>query len=542
MPPTLLILGTSIGAAFLLDRINPAYSIRHSYAWTIATIALLQFLSWLTWKVVLYPKLWSPLRRLPSPPGATFFMGHGPTIFKLPSGEPARKWIDEVPNDGLIRYTNWFNMERVLLTNPKTLAEVLATKNYEFIKPAHFITALGRILGVGVLLAEGDEHKQQRKNLMPAFAYRHIKDLCPLFWTKSVEMIDGITASINKTNDDTKEPSNIIEAGNWSSRATLDIIGLAGMGQDFNAIEDPTNKLSVTYASVFNPPRSARLLQFAGMFLPHWLLRSLPIKRNGELEAASRLIKQTCRDLIVLKKARMEKGVAPEVDILSVALESGGFSDENLVSQMMTFLAAGHETTSSAFTWTLYYLCKYPEVQRKMREEIHEKLPSPRKSGSQVTAADLDNCRYIHAVCNEVLRIMPPVALTMRVAKDDATIGDQFIPKGTIVVLAPYAVNASTKLWGEDAKEFNPERWMAPGQAGKGGADSNYSFLTFLHGPRSCIGQAFSKAELAALLGCFVGRFEAEFRDADYVAEIKGGITSKPKGGLWLRVKEVGTW
>jgi len=310
------------------------------------------------------------------------------------------------------------------------------------------------------------------------------------------------------------------------------------MGQDFGALKDPDNKLSQTYRNVFNPPRNARLLQFAGMFLPMWFLRSLPIKRNGEMEAASETIKQTCRDSITAKKAKMEKGEQNEVDILSVALQSGGFSDENLVSQMMTFLAAGHETTSSSFTWVMYFLCKYPEVQTKLREEIREKLPSPH-SGSQVTAADLDGCRYVHAVCNEVLRVMPPVALTMRVAAADATINGQFIPKNTIVVVAPYAVNASTHLWGSDAAEFKPERWMAPGQAGKGGAESNYSFLTFLHGPRSCIGQTFSKSELACLVAAFVGRFDAEFRDPGFVAEIKGGITSKPKGGLWLRVKEL---
>lgn len=78
---------------------------------------------------------------------------------KESTAQPARDWMNTIPNDGLIRYMHWFNQERVLLTNPKTLAEVLVTKNYEFIKPYHFRKALGRILGVGILLAEGDEHK-----------------------------------------------------------------------------------------------------------------------------------------------------------------------------------------------------------------------------------------------------------------------------------------------------------------------------------------------------------------------------------------------
>jgi len=81
----------------------------------------------------------------------------------------------EVPNDGLIRYTHILNAERVLLTSPKALAEVLVHKNYEFIKPKMFSQGLGRLLGLGILFAEGDEHKRQRKLLSPAFSYRHIK-------------------------------------------------------------------------------------------------------------------------------------------------------------------------------------------------------------------------------------------------------------------------------------------------------------------------------------------------------------------------------
>ncbi|KAL1297814.1 hypothetical protein AAFC00_006343 [Neodothiora populina] len=542
MAPTLWILGVSLGAAVVSERVIPASNGQSHYARTAVVLAIVQVLAWIAWRVVIWPKLFSPLRRLPTPPGAHYFLGHGRIILQKASGEPMREWIDTVPNDGLIYYLNWLNMERVLLTNPNTLAEVLTLKNYEFIKPAHFRTVLGRILGVGVLLAEGDEHKRQRKNLMPAFAFRHIRDLCPLFWTKSVEMIEGISEAITQPAIDAEKSSNIIEAGDWSSRATLDIIGLAGMGQDFGAIKDPSNKLSRTYKAVFTPPRSARILGIIGLFVPIWLLQRLPIKRNQELSEASEVIKQTCRDSITTKKAKMESGEKSELDILSVALESGGFTDEDLVSQMMTFLAAGHETTSSAFTWTLYYLCKYPEVQKKMREEIRQVLPSPRASRDQVTAKDLDNCRYINAVCNEVLRVMPPVSLTMRVAANDATINGQLIPKDTTVVVAPYAVNTSAPLWGHDSKEFKPERWLAPGQAGKGGAESNYSFLTFLHGPRSCIGQAFSKLELVALLGAFVGRFEAEFRDEGFEAEIQGGITSRPKGGLWLKVKDTGDW
>ena len=85
--------------------------------------------------------------------------GHFSTIVAQPSGQPAREWMDTVPNDGLIRYRHAFNRERVLVFSPKALGEVLVTKNYEFIKPPQLRAGLGRLLGVGILLAEGDEHK-----------------------------------------------------------------------------------------------------------------------------------------------------------------------------------------------------------------------------------------------------------------------------------------------------------------------------------------------------------------------------------------------
>ena len=70
-----------------------------------------------------------------------------------------RKWCDEVPNDGIIRYLDFFNQERLLLVNPKALADVLVHKNYDFIKPPLLVRDVSRLLGVGLFLAEGDEHK-----------------------------------------------------------------------------------------------------------------------------------------------------------------------------------------------------------------------------------------------------------------------------------------------------------------------------------------------------------------------------------------------
>lgn len=76
-----------------------------------------------------------------------------------PTGEPQRGWINNIPNEGLIYYTTLFNQERLLPTSPQALTEVLTTKSYDYIKPLQLRNGLGRVLGIGILLAEGDEHK-----------------------------------------------------------------------------------------------------------------------------------------------------------------------------------------------------------------------------------------------------------------------------------------------------------------------------------------------------------------------------------------------
>ena len=322
---------------------------------------------------------------------------------------------------------------------------------------------------------------------MPAFAYRHIKDLYPIFWAKSRELVQALSEFVKEqaaTAGQEKDlhSTAVVALGTWMSRATLDIIGVAGMGQDFNAIEDPETALYTTYKKIFQPSKTARFIGLASMFIPMQLLRMLPLKRNGDIMAASEVIKSVSRNLVRSKQKKMaeEKGRA-DVDILSVALESGGFNEEELVNQLMTFLAAGHETTATSMQWALLTLCQYPEMQTRLREEIRANLPSPDDATSQMSAEVLDRLPYLHAVCNEVLRVYPAVPMTRRVAEHDTSIQGHFIPKGTDVFLAPGAVNMSIELWGPDALEFKPERWLGSGM-NNGGASSNYALLTFLHG------------------------------------------------------------
>ncbi|KAF2870321.1 cytochrome P450 [Massariosphaeria phaeospora] len=520
----------------LTSRYAPQYALSRSLFWSIAMLFLVHLFVQLSWSVVVYPLFLSPLRHLPQPPGSHWLLGHFRRIYRETTGEPQRDWMDEVPNDGVLYYRWMFNESRILITSPKALAEVLAQKNYEFIKPQRLRAGLGRLLGVGILLAEGDEHKRQRRALMPAFSFRHVKDLYPVFWSKSREMADAISASIKED----PESSSVVEIRDWSSRATLDIIGMAGMGKDFNAIADNTNELYTTYRTIFGASRGDQILQLIANFLPSWFLKALPMKRNEQMSTAIKTIKRVAADLIRDKRAKLEKGGGrTDLDILSVALESGGFSDEDLVNQLMTFLAAGHETTASAMAWAVYLLCKHPDAQTCLREEIHTQLPAINDPDAQVSSTDIDKLQYLNAVLNETTRLFPPVPITLREAEHDATIQGHFIPASTTIIICPWAINTSKAMWGDDAREFNPDRWMGAGKANTGGADSNYAVTTFLHGPRSCIGKDFAKAEFACLVAALVGKFEMEFEDPGYKLEIQGGITARPKGGLMVRMKSV---
>lgn len=417
--------------------------------------------------------------------------------------------------------------------------------------------SIGRLLGIGVLLAEGEEHKIQRKNLMPAFAFRHVKDLYPVFWGKTREVVQAMTKAVladaskqtNSPDPENAHNTSVLEVGNWASRVTLDIIGLAGLGHDFGAIENEESELNQTYRQVFQPNKQQQVMALLGQIIPPWFLGALPIKHNDNINGASQYIRSVCRDLIGEKKQKLAEKKQADHDILAVALESGGFSDEELVDQLMTFLAAGHETTAASMTWAIYMLSKSPEIQDRLRREIREHLPSI-DSDIDITSLDIDHMPYLNAVCNEVLRYYAPVPLTVRETAQETDIMGHRIPKGVRVILAPWATNFDESLWGPDAHQFNPDRWMPTGsddkKAASGGAASNYAFLTFLHGPRSCIGQSFAKAEFACILAGWIGRFAFELKNKEEEDEkkitIKGGVTARPAKGMYVHATVVDGW
>lgn len=204
-----------------------------------------------------------------------------------------------------------------------------------------------------------------------------------------------------------------------------------------------------------------------------------------------------------------------------------------------------HETTASALTWACYLLTLYPETQEKLRAEIREKIPS---ADSPITHSDLESLPLLNGVCQEVLRLYPTVPATIREAVRDTVVAGKHVPKGTRLILCPYAINRAPIFWGDNGEEFVPERWIDTDKNGNpvpnnnGGASTNFAQITFLHGQRSCIGKDFARAELRCAVAGVVGRFAFEMQDPKQEIHIAGAVTTKPVEGMHLRMRRVDGW
>ncbi|TFK67144.1 cytochrome P450 [Pluteus cervinus] len=397
---------------------------------------------------VYYNEWTSPLRDLPGPKSASWIWGNFMEIRKAEHSVLQEKWVEQYGMT--IKYHAPFGLSRLYTMDPKALGHILMnSEDYE--KPDSVRYVLSQIVGSGVLVVEGEKHKQQRRVMNPAFGAAQIRELTEIFVAKSVQLRDAWAVEIAKQGGSGK-----IEALGWLSKATLDIIGLAGFSYDFD-----------------------------------------------NLAAGKR------RDLLsLLVRANMSKDVP----------ESQRMSDEDVLDQVPTFLVAGHETTSTGTTWALYALCRDQEIQRKLREEL---LSVPTENP---TMDELNALPYLDAVVRETLRVHTPAPSTVRIAtRDDVLpLSKPFtdkrgkvqegisIRKGQTIMVPILAMNRAKWVWGEDAAEFRPERWESVPEAAMTIPGIWGNMMSFLGGPRACIGYRFALVEMKALLFTLVRSFEFE--------------------------------
>lgn len=261
-----------------------------------------------------------------------------------PVGEEPLKWIKQFPNADLIRVRGFLNSEALCIIGPQAIAEVLVTKNYDFIKPPKAAGFLARVLGDGLVVVEGDVHKFQRKHVQPSFNFRHIKDLYPIFWRKSVDVVEKIRVDLD--NEASKTPPGVSDIGFWAPKVTLDLIGIAGIGRDFHTVMDNEDELALTYEKIMAPRFEIFVLFSLTVLGARWALKFLPInvdRLNVDrwLKLQTDKLRLLCRQFVVDKKRSMKVSGEESADLLSKLIQSNNFSDDELVDQVLTFLAAG---------------------------------------------------------------------------------------------------------------------------------------------------------------------------------------------------------
>lgn len=448
----------------------------------------------------------------------------------------------EVPlKAGMYRYFGPLNMERLVITSPAALSEFFSQKAYSFQKPDWEREGMGVVLGqTSLLFSEGKEHKGVRRKFLPAFNVKHLQGLVPVFWAKSTLMVETICQQIP-----TGGQWENIDLIDLCTSATLDIIGSAGFGMQFNSLQGEKSDLNKAYreGELFQFPQEQgiRKLLFAAQFLPLLeLIKLIPPSffPNGDKGAwaqthllgwAEELAKGKLRSATDEKDG--EGGKFPR-DILSILAKDGEITLNEFRDNVLTFLAAGHETTSTAVSWCIQLMGLHQEIQTRLRAEIHAAFPGGMPE--TITVEELTQLKYLKAVCDETLRLRPPVTVALRDASEDTSLAGQFIPKGSTVIASIIGLNTSEEYWGPTAKIFDPDRWLNAPMAQNGGKPqhrSNYAFSTFIHGPRSCIGEKFARLEMECLVLALVGAYEwipvegvACLKDLG----VKDGITNRP--------------
>ncbi|KAI0643925.1 cytochrome P450 [Trametes meyenii] len=533
---------------------------------------ILVVISVVLWKV--YPTLAAPftswLLVISGPPSPSWFFGNLRQLRESDSEAIVfEQWTEEY--GPVVMHRGFFSMPRLFTVDTRAINHIL-THSADYEKPDQARRMLSSLLGKGVLItegtytaaeaqSEGEQHRQQRRIMNPAFGPSQIRELTEIFVEKSNELRD-LWASELSVRD---EPSRI-DVIKGLSKMTLDVIGLAGFNYDFDSLNPngKLNELAKAFEEIFVIPEKVPVLLILRHFFP--IFDYVKDARSRRVEEAQQAMRRIGSQLIAEKKAAIlqesstKKGAeigrqsVQGRDLLTLLIkanmatdipDSQRLSDEDVLAQVPTFLVAGHETTSTATTWCLFALTQAPAVQTKLRDELLAvETDTP-------TMDELMALPYLDAVVRESLRLHPPVAVSMRVANKDDVVplsapftardGTQHdtvrIAAGDKIVIPIATMNRSKALWGDDAHEFRPERWAHPPDAISSIPGVWGHLLTFLGGPRACIGYRFSLVEMKALVFVLVRAFE--FALAVPPGDVKKGkgivqrpaLRSDPAGG-----------
>ncbi|KIY67232.1 cytochrome P450 [Cylindrobasidium torrendii FP15055 ss-10] len=466
----------------------------------------------------------------------------------------------------IVRFRGVFPWEeRLLIMDPTSMAHIVKNPDI-FQKPELSRRIIGDLIGTGMLSAEGEAYHRQRRVILPAFSNHNLRGAVPVVLKKGMQLSDKWGALIA----DAGPSTTTIDMVGWINRVTFDVIGLIGFDYDFGAVQDQTNELLQAYMEMFGEctelkpgwlpllalyfPAVFRPLcpdhvaerckatidRIAGQLVQEKLDKLNHDEKNGCLKAGNDL-------LTLMIKANLDPSVPKAMKL----------SQSDLLDNINTNMFAGHDSSSLAVTWTLYLLARSPDVQTRLRAELLAAVPGA-NSLEEMIDDDLEGMHprllavdLLHNVVRESLRLIPPIHSSLREATrtdevptgspvhlNDGSIDEKksfTVPEGTFIHICIEAFNLDKGVWGEDAWDFNPDRWDNLPEAVSKQPGAFTHLLTFSGGPRACPGMRFAVTELKLLLFVLITRFVFAVPEGIEIIKVNKVLTRPHVAG---RVKE----
>ena len=376
--------------------------------------------------------------------------------------------------------SGWGPLGRALhVMDPELIQDVLVRRSELFGKTPTNRRVLQPTLGEGLLVAEGAHWRWQRRAAAPAFQPAKLKALAPAMLKAARDTRDRWLAAAGET----------LHLNHETMETTFAII-LATMLSKPAAVE--TAGFEKAMAQTLQPVGWNLAVALAR--LPRWT--PYPGRRRAQRASAY------LRDATAVLVAEHRRVGVDRPDLLTL-LESADdpetgrtLQDEQLVDNLLTFIAAGHETTALGLAWTLHLLAAHPQVEARALAEIDAVT-----NGDEVTPEHLDALPYLAQVFSEAMRLFPPAPLISRGAREATQLGGVKLEAGAAVVIPIYALHRHTRLW-DDPGRFDPDRFEPQRSAGR----HRFTFMPFGGGPHICIGAGFAMMEAVAVLAVLLQR------------------------------------
>ncbi|EPT01796.1 hypothetical protein FOMPIDRAFT_1048392 [Fomitopsis schrenkii] len=500
----------------------------------VLSLTVAAFLGVLLWISLSYAR-----NKIPGPPSESFLNGNLERLFTRDALDFQRHIALDY---GPVAKLNGFFGEPILyVSDPKALHTMLIKDECIFQETGVFLGVNRAVFGTCLLSTLGPHHGRQRKILNPAFSVNHMRDMLPLFYDLGHKFRDAIKARVS---DDPQE----LDMLGWLGRVALELVGQGTLGYSFDPLlRDKPDSYGQALKSLVPKLDSIAILQrLIPLFesLPRWMLsaavQAFPTgTRIHEIAKVVNTLDQRTKEIYAEKKralakggAEMAKQVGQGKDIISVLLranaaadEKDRLSEEEVIAQMSMFIVAGLDTTSNALSRILTVLAQHPGHQQKLRQELLDS-----RAADGLVYDDLGRLPILDATIRETLRLYPPATILFRTANKDTVlplsepvhttdgkIMDAIpVAKGSQCLVGFIGSNMSKTMWGEDALEWKPERWLStlPTAVTESRIPGVYSnLMTFSGGKRACIGFKFSEMEMKVVLSILVSNFTFEFSD-----------------------------